>query len=64
MHKIRERDFPAKNKLRKIEIKELKFQLAAQQSVFTRPNTRRQAAAITSYRVSQVLVKQNAFQRW
>lgn len=57
MHKTYERDFPAKSELRKSKIQELKSQLAAQQSLFTKPNTRGKAATIASYRVSHVLVK-------
>lgn len=44
MHKRYENDFPAQSELRKIKLKELKSQLAAQQSIFTRPNTRGKAA--------------------
>ncbi|XP_067937246.1 general transcription factor II-I repeat domain-containing protein 2A-like [Watersipora subatra] len=57
MHKRYENDFPAQSELRKIKLKELKSQLAAQQSIFTRPNTRGKAAKIASYRVCQVLAK-------
>ena len=39
------------------KLKEQKSQLAAQQSIFTKPNTRTKAAKITSYRVCHVLAK-------
>ena len=41
----------------KKRLKEQKSQLAAQQSIFTKPNTRSKAAKITSYRVCHVLSK-------
>ena len=39
------------------KVQELKSQLAAQQFVFTRPNTKSKAATIASYHVSRVLAK-------
>ena len=41
----------------KKKLKEQKSQLAAQQSIFTKPNTKSKAAKITSYRVCHVLAK-------
>ncbi|XP_049444494.1 general transcription factor II-I repeat domain-containing protein 2-like [Epinephelus fuscoguttatus] len=57
VHKSSETDFPAKTALRTRKVQELKSQLAAQQSIFTRPNTKGKAATIASYRVSHVLAK-------
>ena len=57
MHKRYENDFPAQSELRKKKLKELKLQLAAQQSICTKPNTRVKAAKIASYRVCHVLAK-------
>ncbi|CAK6965166.1 general transcription factor II-I repeat domain-containing protein 2A-like [Scomber scombrus] len=50
-------DFPAKTPLRSRKVRELKSEIAAQQSVFTRPNTKGKAATTASYRVSHVLAK-------
>ncbi|XP_053173285.1 general transcription factor II-I repeat domain-containing protein 2A-like [Scomber japonicus] len=50
-------DIPAKTLLRSRKVRDLKSQLAAQQSVFTRPNTKGKAATTASYRVSHVLAK-------
>ncbi len=58
VHKKYETDFPAKTELRSRKVRELKTQLAAQQSVFTRSNTKGKAATMASYRVSHVLAKQ------
>ena len=41
----------------KKKLKEQKSQLAAQQSIFTKPNTRSKAANIASHRVCHVLAK-------
>ena len=41
----------------KKKLKEQKSQLAAQQSIFTKSNTRSKAAKITSYRACHVLPK-------
>ena len=41
----------------KKKLKELKSQLATQQSIFTKPNTSSKAAKIASYRVCHVLAK-------
>ena len=41
----------------KKKLKEQKSQLAAQQSIFTKPNTRSKAAKIASCRVCHVLAK-------
>ena len=41
----------------KKKLKELKSQLATQQSIFTKPNTRNKAVKIASYRVCHVLAK-------
>ncbi|KAL7369700.1 hypothetical protein ABVT39_005989 [Epinephelus coioides] len=57
VHKSYETDFPAKTDLRTRKVRELKSQLAAQQSIFTRPNTKGKAATVASYRVSHVLAK-------
>lgn len=57
LHKKYETDFPAKTELRSQKVRELKTQLAAQQSVSTRPNTKGKAATIASYRVSRVLAE-------
>ena len=57
VHKSYETDFPAKTPLRSRKVRDLKSQLAAQQSVFTRPNTKGKAATTASYRVSHVLAK-------
>ncbi|CAM4659072.1 unnamed protein product [Leuciscus chuanchicus] len=57
VHKSYDADFPAKSALRTRKVRELKGQLAAQQSIFTRPNTKGKAATIASYRVSHVLAK-------
>ncbi|CAK6982894.1 zinc finger BED domain-containing protein 5-like isoform X1, partial [Scomber scombrus] len=57
VHKSYETDFPAKTPLRSRKVRELKSELAAQQSVFTRPNTKGKAATTASYRVSHVLAK-------
>ncbi len=57
VHKKYERDFPAKTELRSRKVRELKTQLAAQQSVFTRSNTKGKAATMASYRFSHVLAK-------
>ena len=59
VHKSYDTNFPAKSPLRARKIQELKSQLAAQQSVFTRPNTKSKAATIASYRVSRVPAKGN-----
>lgn len=50
-------DFPVKTELRSQKVRELKTQLAAQQSVFIRPNTKGKAATIASYHVSRVLAE-------
>lgn len=57
VHKNYDTDFPVKTALRTRKLQELKSQLAAQQSIFTRPNTKGKAATIASYRVSHVLAK-------
>lgn len=57
VHKSYDTNFPAKSPLRARKVKELKSQLAVQQSVFTRPNTTSKAATIASYRVCRVLIK-------
>lgn len=57
VHKSYQRDFPAKIELCSQKVQELRSQLAAQQSIFTRPNTKGKAATIASYRVSHVLAK-------
>nr|XP_055065219.1 general transcription factor II-I repeat domain-containing protein 2A-like [Misgurnus anguillicaudatus] len=57
VHGSYERDFPAKTPLRATKVRELKAQLAARQSIFTKPKTQSKAATIASYRVSHVLAK-------
>jgi len=49
------KDFPVQSELRKKKLEELKSQLATQQSIFTKPNTRGKAAKIASYRVCHIL---------
>ena len=46
----------------KKKLKELKSQLATQQSIFTKPNTRSKAAKIASYRVCHVL--ETKMEKW
>ena len=53
-----ERDFPAKTPLRATKVRDLKAQLAARQSIFTKPKTQaNKAATVASYRISHVLAK-------
>ena len=59
MHKRYEKDFPAQSELRKRQFKELKSQLATQQSVFTWPHTRSKAAKTALYQVYHVFDKHN-----
>lgn len=61
VHRSYERDFPAKTLLRATKVRDLKAQLAARQSIFTKPvhQTQSKAATIASYRVSHVLAKHN-----
>jgi len=49
------KDFPVQSELRKKKLEELKSQLATQQSIFPKPNTRGKAAKIASYRVCHIL---------
>lgn len=57
VHGSYERDFPANTSLRTTKVRDLKAQLAARQSIFTKPKTQGKAATIASYRVSHVLAK-------
>ncbi len=57
LHKRYKMDFPPNSALCTQKVRELKGQLAAQQSIFTRPNTKSNTATIASYRVSHVLAK-------
>ena len=57
MHSKYRKDFPAQSELRKKKLEELKSQLATQQSIFTKLNTRGKAAKVASYRVCHVLAK-------
>jgi hypothetical protein len=57
VHKKYEIDFPAKSELGKRKVKELKSQLAAQQSIFSRPSSTSKAARIASFWVSRILEK-------
>lgn len=57
IHGSYERDFPAKTLLRTTKVRDLKAQLAARQSIFTKLKTQSKAATIASYRVSHVLAK-------
>lgn len=57
IHGSYERDFPAKTLLRSTKVRDLKAQLAARQSIFTKPKTQSKAATIASFRVSHVLAK-------
>ncbi|CAL9685305.1 unnamed protein product [Knipowitschia caucasica] len=57
VHASYERDFPAKTALRATKVRDLKGQLSARQSIFTKPKTQGKAATIASYRISNVLVK-------
>jgi len=43
------KDFLVQSELRKKKLEKLKSQLATQQSIFTKPNTRGKAAKIASY---------------
>jgi len=49
------KDFPVQSELRKKKLEKLKSQLATQQSIFTKPNTRGEAAKVASYRVCHIL---------
>lgn len=59
VHRSYDTDFPAKTLLRATKVRDLKAQLAARQSIFTKPKTQSKAATIASYRVSHVLAKHN-----
>ena len=50
-------EFSPNSALRSQKVRDLKGQLNAQQSIFTRPNNKSKAATIASYRVSHVLAK-------
>ena len=56
VHGSYERDFPAKMPLHATNVQDLKAQLVAWQSIFTKPKTQGKATTIASYRVSHVLV--------
>jgi len=57
MHNKYTKDFLVQSELRQKKLEELKSQLATQQSIFTKPNTRGKAAKIASYRVCHILAK-------
>ena len=57
MHNKYTKDFPIQSELRKKKLEELKSQLATQESIFTKPNTRGKAFKIASYRVCHILAK-------
>ena len=58
VHKRYERNFPAKTPLHATKVRDLKAQLAARQSIFTKPKTQaNKAATVASYRISHVVAK-------
>ena len=57
VHGSCERKFPAKTLLRATKVRDLKAQLAARQSIFTKLKTHGKAPTIASYHVNHVLAK-------
>ena len=58
VHERYERNFPAKTPLHATKVRDLKAQLAARQSIFTKPKTQaNKAATVASYRISHVVAK-------
>lgn len=50
-------DFPFGSEGRKIKVRELKSSLSAQQSFFTKPDSKSKAAALASFAVAEILIK-------
>lgn len=50
-------DFPFGSENRKIKVRELKSSLSAQQSFFTKPDSKSKAATLASFAVTEILIK-------
>ena len=57
VHRHYEIDFPPNTEVRKAKVRQLKTQLSAQQTYFTKFSTNSETATIASFKVSNILMK-------